>query len=128
YSAADLAGSMRLSYPSNVRIVKVPCTGRVDAVHLLKAVEMGADGVFVAGCLEGECHYRQGNLRAKKRVEYVRGILKSIGIEPERVVMVNLSAGQGPQFAEMAREVTETVRKLGPSPLRPGETGKEVAA
>lgn len=119
---------MRLSYPSNVRIVKVPCTGRVDAVHLLKAVEMGADGVFVAGCLEGECHYRQGNLRAKKRVEYVRGILKSIGIEPERVVMVNLSAGQGPQFAEMAREVTETVRKLGPSPLRPGETGKEVAA
>lgn len=106
----------------------MPCTGRVEAIHLLQAVEKGADGVFVAGCLEGECHYKSGNLRARKRVEYVRTILQSIGIEPERVVMVNLSAGQGPRFAEIVREVTEVVRKLGPSPLKACGTEKEVAA
>ena len=117
-----------MNYPSNVRIVKLPCTGRVESIHLLKTLEKGADGIFVAGCLEGECHYRQGNLRARKRVEHVREILKSIGMEPERVVMANLSAGQGPRFAEIAREVTEAVRKLGPSPMRAGLKGKEVAA
>jgi F420-non-reducing hydrogenase iron-sulfur subunit len=105
---------MRLSYPTNVRIIKVPCTGRVAIIHLMKALENGADGVFVAGCLEGDCHYQAGNLRAKKRVAYVRRILESIGVEPDRVAMYNLSAGMGPRFAEIAREMTEKIRELGP--------------
>jgi len=109
---------MRLSYPTNIRVVKVPCTGRVAIIHLLRVIERGADGVFVAGCLEGDCHYQSGNLRAKKRVTQVKKVLESIGAEPERVAMYNLSAGQGPRFAEIAREMTEKVRQLGPNPVR----------
>jgi len=109
---------MRLSYPTNVRIVKLPCSGRVDIIHLMKAMEGGADGVYVAGCLEGDCHYQAGNLRAKKRVAFVRELLDKIGIGGERVAMYNLSAGQGPRFAEIAREMTEKIRQLGPSPLK----------
>jgi F420-non-reducing hydrogenase iron-sulfur subunit len=108
---------MRLSYPSSVKVIQVPCTGRVDILHLLKAIEDGADGVYVAGCLEGECHYLTGNLKAKKRVQYVKKVLKDIGMEPERVEMFNLSAGEGPRFAEIAREMTERIKKLGPSPV-----------
>ena len=113
---------MRLRYPTNIKIVKVPCSGRVAISLLLKALEKGADGVFVAGCLEGDCHYQSGNLRAKKRVSYVREILEKIGMEPDRVAMYNLSAGEGPRFAEIAREMTEKVRELGPSPIK---TAKE---
>lgn len=118
YAAADLAGSMRLSYPSNVKITQVPCTGRVDIVHILRAIEDGADGVYVAGCLEGDCHFVSGNLRARKRVEYVKKTLEELGIEPERVEMYNLSSAMGPRFAEVANEMTDKIRKLGPSPLR----------
>jgi len=109
---------MRLSYPTNVRIVKLPCSGRVDIIHLMKAFEGGADGVLVAGCLEGDCHYQLGNLRARKRVAYVSKLLDQIGIGGERVVMYNLSAGQGPRFAEIAREMTERVKALGPNPIK----------
>ena len=108
---------MRLSYPSNVKIINVPCTGRVDILHLLKAIEDGADGVYVAGCLEGDCHYLTGNLKAKKRVAYVKKVLEDIGMEPERVEMYNLSAAQGTRFAEIAREFTERILDLGPSPV-----------
>ena len=109
---------MRLRYPTNVKIIKVPCSGRVAIIHMLKALEEGADGVMVAGCLEGDCHYQSGNLRAKKRVSYVQEILEKIGIEAERVAMYNLSAGEGPRFAEIAREMTEKVTELGPSPIK----------
>jgi len=109
---------MRLSYPSNIKVIQVPCTGRVDIIHLLKAIEDGADGVYVAGCLEGECHFLTGNLKAKKRVRYVKKLLEEIGLEPERVEMFNLSAGQGPRFAEIAREMAERVARLGPSPVK----------
>jgi F420-non-reducing hydrogenase iron-sulfur subunit len=109
---------MRLSYPTNVKIVKLPCSGRVDIIHMLGAMEEGADGVFVAGCLEGDCHYQVGNLRAKKRVAYVKELLEKIGVGGERIAMYNLSAGQGPRFAEIAREMTEKIRQLGPSPIR----------
>jgi F420-non-reducing hydrogenase iron-sulfur subunit len=94
--------------------LKLPCSGRAEIIHLMKALEEGADGVFVAGCLEGDCHYQLGNLRAKKRVAYVKEILDKVGIGSERIAMYNLSAGQGPRFAEIAREFTEIVRKLGP--------------
>ena len=109
---------MRLSYPSNVKVIQVPCSGRVDILYLLKAIEDGADGVYVAGCLEGECHFLTGNLKAKKRVNHVKRLLEEIGLEPERVEMFNLSSGEGPRFAEIAKEMVERVKKLGPSPLR----------
>jgi len=96
----------------------VPCTGRVDVIHLLEAIEEGADGVYVAGCLEGDCHYINGNLKARKRVEKVKKILSELGLEPERVEMFNLSAAQGPRFAEIAREMTERIKNLGPSPVK----------
>jgi coenzyme F420-reducing hydrogenase delta subunit len=109
---------MRLQYPTNIRIVMVPCTGRVDVIHLLEAIEEGADGVYVAGCLVGDCHYINGNLKARKRVEKVKKILSELGLEPERVEMFNLSAAQGPRFAEIAREMTERIKNLGPSPVK----------
>lgn len=107
-----------MSYPTSVKIVKLPCSGRVAIIHLMKAFEQGADGVFVAGCLEGECHYQSGNIKARKRVAYVKEILEKVGVGGERVAMYNLSAGQGPRFAEIAREMTEKIRQLGPSPIR----------
>jgi F420-non-reducing hydrogenase iron-sulfur subunit len=109
---------MRLSYPSNVKIIQVPCSGRVDILHLLRAIEDGADAVYVAGCLEGECHFLTGNLKAKKRVQYVKKLLEEIGIEPERVEMFNLSAGEGHRFVEIAKEMVERAKKLGPSPVK----------
>lgn len=118
YAAADLAGSMRLSYPANIKISQVPCTGRVDIVHLLKAIEDGADGVYVAGCMEGDCHFVSGNLKALKRVTYVKKTLAELGMEPERVEMFNLSSAMGPRFAEIAIDMTDRIRKLGPSPVR----------
>ena len=115
FAAADLAGAMRLQYPANVRIIKLPCTGRVDAIILLKAFEDGVDGVFVAGCLEGECHYLEGNLRAKKKVAYVKRLLAELQIEPERVEMFNLSSAMGGRFAEIVEEMTDKIKKLGPT-------------
>jgi coenzyme F420-reducing hydrogenase delta subunit len=108
---------MRLSYPSNIKVIQVPCSGRVDILHLLKAIEDGADGVYVAGCLEGECHYLTGNYKARRRVNYVKKTLEEIGLEPERVEMFNLSAGEGPRFAEIAIEMNDRIKELGPSPL-----------
>jgi F420-non-reducing hydrogenase iron-sulfur subunit len=121
YAAADLAGSMRLQYPTNIRMIKLPCTGKLEVIHLLKALEAGADGVYAAGCLEGECHYLKGNLWAKKRVGYVKKLLEEIGIDPGRVEMYNMSSAMGPQFAETAREFTARIRGLGPNPVRPRE-------
>ncbi len=117
-----------MNYPSNIKVINVPCTGRVDILHLLKAVEDGADGVYVAGCLEGDCHYLTGNLKAKKRVAYVKKVLEEIGMEPERVEMYNLSAAQGTRFAEIAREFTERIRDLGPSPVGLGAKSGDKAA
>ena len=117
YAAADLAGSMRLDYPPNLKIIQLPCSGRVDQLHLLRAIEEGADGVCVAGCLEGECHFVEGNLKTRRKVEAVKRTLESMDIEPERVEMFNLSSAMGPRFAEIAKEMTERVRTLGPTPV-----------
>lgn len=114
FAAADLAGAMRLQYPPNVRIIRLPCTGKVDAIYLMKAFEDGADGVFVAGCLEGQCHYTAGNLRAKKRVAYVKRLLAEVQIEPQRAEMFNLSSAMGARFTEIVEEMTDRVKKLGP--------------
>ncbi len=117
YTAADMAGSQRLAYPANVKIIRVPCSSKVDALHLMKAFEKGADGVYVAGCLEGDCHFKNGNMRAARLVENVQKYLDEIGIEKERLEMVMMSAGMGYRFAQVATEMTEKIRKLGPSPI-----------
>jgi coenzyme F420-reducing hydrogenase delta subunit len=121
YAAADLAGSMRLSYPTNIKILKIPCTGKVDILYLLRAFEDGADGVIVAGCEEGTCHFINGNIKAKKKVKYTKKILDEIGLGGERLEMYNLSAAMGQRFADLAKEMTERIKKLGPSPVNKGE-------
>ena len=125
YAAADLAGSMRLQYPDNVRVLRLPCTGKVEVDHILAAFERGVDGVMVAGCLEGGCHFLEGNLRARKRVDRARQILSEIGLEPERLEMYNLSSAEGARFAEIVKEVSERLAKLDPSPLRPDREATE---
>lgn len=109
---------MRLQYPGNIRIIRVPCTGKVDVLHLLHAFEKGADGVYVVGCLEGDCRFNTGNLRARRRVQEVQKILDAVGIGGERAQMYNLSSGEGPRFAQFAVEMTEKIRELGPNPLK----------
>lgn len=118
YAAADLAGSKRMQYPPNVRIVHTPCTGKIEMEHVLEAFEKGADGVLVAGCLEGGCHFLEGNLRAKKRIEHVREILDQVGIGANRLRMVNLSAAEAPTFVRRVQEIVQTVRELGPNPIK----------
>ncbi len=108
---------MRLSYPPSIKVIQVPCTGRVDILHLLNAIEKGADGVYVAGCMEGECHFITGNIKTKRKVKYVKKTLEDIGVESERVEMFNLSSAQGGRFAEIANEMYEKIKELGPSPL-----------
>jgi F420-non-reducing hydrogenase iron-sulfur subunit len=109
---------MRLQYPPDIKIILMPCTGRVDIIHLLKAFEAGADAVFVAGCLEGECHYLTGNIRAKKRVNKLKKDFAQMGVfEPERLEMFNLSSSEGPKFAAICKEMVERTLKLGPSPV-----------
>jgi coenzyme F420-reducing hydrogenase delta subunit len=109
---------MRLQYPGTIRVIRVPCTGKVDVIHILHAFEKGADGVYVVGCMEGDCRFLRGNLRARKRVESVRAILDKVGIGGERVQMYNLSSSDGPRFAEIAAEMTEKIMALGPNPLK----------
>ncbi len=107
-----------MQYPSDIKIIFVPCTGKVDVLHILRAFEKGADGVCVVGCLEGDCHFISGNFRARKRVEQVQKILDTIGIGGERAQMYNLSSGEGPRFAQFAIEMDERIRKLGPNPMK----------
>jgi F420-non-reducing hydrogenase iron-sulfur subunit len=117
---------MRLQYPTNVKIVKVPCTRRVDVIYLLKAMEQGADGVFVSGCLLGDCHYLSGNYRATKRVAYVKDLIAGIGMNPESLEMFYNSSAMGPQFAQCCRDFTARIRNLGPG-LRSEQADTEVA-
>jgi len=119
YAAADLAGSMRLQYPGNVRVLRLPCTGKLEVNYILAAFERGIDGVIVAGCLEGGCHFLEGNLRARRRVQRTRQLLAEIGLEPERLEMFNLSSADGPRFAEIVSTMVARIKKLGFSPLRP---------
>lgn len=118
YAAADLAGTTRLSYPSNIRLIRVPCSGQVDMIHILRAFENGADGVFVGGCLKDQCHYVDGNIKADKRVDFLREVLKAMGLEEERLGIHLMSASMGREFAELANELTLKLKKLGPSPLK----------
>ena len=109
---------MRLKYPTGIKIIRVPCTGKVDVIHLLRALEKGADGAYVVGCMEGDCHFNAGNFRARKRVEQAAKILDDIGVGGERVRMYNLSSSEGPLFAKYAVEMDEIIRNLGPNPIK----------
>lgn len=109
---------MRLEYPSNIRIIRVPCTGKVDVLHILRAFEKGADGVYVVGCVEGDCHYQNGNFRARKRVEQTQKILDVVGVGGERAQMYNLASSEGPRFAQIAIEMVEKISDMGPNPLK----------
>lgn len=118
YAAADLAGSTRTEYPPNIKLIRVPCSGRVDMLLLLKAFENGADGVYVAGCLEGNCHFAEGNYWAKRRVNYTKKFLGEIGLEPDRLEMFNLSAAMFSRFVEVAHLMNDRIKTLGPSPIK----------
>ncbi len=118
YAGADLAGTSRFEYPPNMRIIRVMCTGRIDPTFVLEALSMGADGVLVAGCHPGDCHYQKGNYMMEKRFSYIKRAVESIGIEPDRVRLEWISASEGGKFAALVREMTEQVRQLGPSPFR----------
>ncbi len=124
YAAADLAGAMRVAYDPRVAIVGVPCTGAMEAAVVLGAFEEGADGVFVAGCLDGECHYKEGNLRARERVTRLRERLAEVGLEPGRLEMYQVSAAMGTRFGEIAAEFVDRIKALPPSPLRRGAVAK----
>jgi len=118
YMAADTASALRLEYPANVKLVKLPCTGKADARYLLKAFEDGADGVYVIACPKGNCHHVRGNERGELRVKHTQEILDDIGLGGERLNMYFMSGGQGKSFAEAAQEMTDRIRELGPNPLR----------
>lgn len=118
YTAADLAGSMRLQYPPNVRIVKLLCTGKIEPILLLEAFNNGADIVFVAGCALGDCHFIEGNVRGKAAVKFTKKLLQEVGLEPERLDYFHIPASAGPLFAETATMMTERGKALGPSLLR----------
>ena len=109
---------MRLQYPSSIRIICLPCTGKVDLIHILRSFEKGADGVYVVGCMEGSCQFTSGNLRARKRVEQARTLLNAIGIGGDRVQMYNLASSEAPRFVEIAEEMTRKILALGPNPIK----------
>ena len=114
YAAADASANARTPLPPTVRLVLMPCTGRVSPLHLLEALANGADGAMVAGCLLGQCHYREGNYNAVDRVLFAQRLLESVGVEPERVRMFTMSAGEPPKFVAAVREMDRTIRALPP--------------
>jgi len=117
---------MRLQYPTNIRIIRTPCTGRLEVEYFMRAFENGADGILVAGCEEGSCHFIEGNLMAKRRVNYTQGILAEAGFQKDRLRMVNIGAADARRFVEIVKEMIETVRALGPNPMRPARSQKSM--
>ena len=117
YMAADTASALRIEYPANVKLIKMPCSGKTDSRYILKAFEDGADGVYIVACPKGNCHHVRGNERGELRVEHTKKILDDIGLDGERLNMYFLSGGQGKSFAEAAQEMTDRIRKMGPNPL-----------
>ncbi|MBU8921322.1 MAG: hydrogenase iron-sulfur subunit [Bacteroidales bacterium] len=115
YAGADLAGVSRMQYPPNIRVVRVPCSGRVDPLFILKGLQSGYDGVLVSGCHPGDCHYISGNYVARRRFAVLKPLLEFVGIEPDRVQFSWISAGEGERFAEVVSKVTEDIKKIGPA-------------
>jgi coenzyme F420-reducing hydrogenase delta subunit/ferredoxin len=128
YTGADLAGTSRMQYPANVRIIKLPCTGRISPLFIMKALEQGADGVLVSGCHPGDCHYTAGNYHARRKYTIFREMLHFLGVEPERLFFSWVSAAEGRKWADLVAEVTDTVRRLGPRRSAWGEPVEGIAA
>ena len=118
YAGADLAGTSRIQYAPNPRIIRVMCSGRVDPTFVIKAFESGADGILIAGCHPGDCHYIGGNYKTARRVPLLRKILEQFGIDEERIRLEWISASEGVKFARTVNDFTQTINKLGPSPFR----------
>lgn len=118
YAGADLAGTSRLQYPPNARIIRTMCSGRIEPVFVLEALRDGADGVIVTGCHPGDCHYVKGNFRAEKRFNFLKMALKLIGVEEDRVRLAWISAGEGEKFSFLIRDMTDKIRELGPNPFK----------
>ncbi|MCP2520519.1 hydrogenase iron-sulfur subunit [SCandidatus Aminicenantes bacterium Aminicenantia_JdfR_composite] len=118
YAAADLAGTSRIQYPPNVRIIRLMCSGAVDPIYILKALLDGADGVLIGGCHPGDCHYQNGNYKARRRFAILRTILRDLGIPDERVRLEWISASEGKKFADTITNMVEELKKLGPSPFK----------
>jgi F420-non-reducing hydrogenase iron-sulfur subunit len=116
YAGADLAGISRLQYPPNIRIIRVMCSGMVHPNLVIDALTKGADGVLICGCHPGDCHYMEGNLRAEKRAEAIRLMVEDFGLEPERFRLEWVSASEASKFAKICQEMTDVLKKLGPSP------------
>ena len=114
YAGADLAGVSRLQYPPNIRVVRVPCSGRINPLFILAALQNGADGVLVSGCHPGDCHYLSGNLVARRKFNTIKDLLAYVGIEPNRVQFSWVSASEGGRFSDLVRQVSEDVKRLGP--------------
>lgn len=114
YAGADLAGTSRIQYPPNVKVIRVMCSGRVNPMFVLNAFQQGIDGVIIGGCHPGECHYENGNYLARRRFTILKNLLEYVGIDPRRVQMTWISASEGGKFAEVVKNVTEELRKLGP--------------
>ncbi len=115
YTAADLAGTSRASYPANVRMIKVMCTGMVDPKYIIKALLAGADAVLVSGCHPGDCHYINGNFKARRRMKLLKKIMSCFGYEEERVRLTWIGASDGLEFAETIKKMVDQVKKLGPN-------------
>lgn len=118
YRGADMAGISRLHYAPNVRSIRIMCSGAVDSVYILEALVNGADGVLIAGCHPGNCHYKDGNYKARRRIEILKIILDQVGIDKERIWLQWIDAGEGRIFKETVRKMVAEIRAMGPNPMR----------
>ena len=118
YAGADLAGTSRIQYPPNIRIIRLMCSGGLDVTYVLKALLEGADGVLIGGCHPGDCHYQSGNYKARRRVAILKNVLEQAGIDPERVWLRWISASEGQYFADTVKAMVASLKEKGPNPLR----------
>lgn len=118
YTGADLAGTARIQYPPNIRVIRMMCSGGVDMVYVMKALLEGADGVLIGGCHPGDCHYQSGNFKARRRVAILKKVLQQLGFEEDRIWLRWISASEGKKFANTVTEMVEHLKKLGPNPLK----------
>ncbi len=123
YAGADLAGTSRLQYPPNIRVIRVPCSGRINPLFIIKALTSGADAVMVSGCHPGDCHYLSGNMYARRRFVMLKRLLITAGIEPDRIHFTWVSASEGNRFASVVEDIVNKVKKLGPNRIAGDKDG-----